>query len=217
MCTFLDLESVLSKILFARVITIENVATKEECDHMIELGAKKGYERSKDVGKKNFDGTFEGVESDRRTSTNAWCVGECYNDTIHQSVLQVVENVTGIPENNSEYWQFLKYEETEFYANHHDYIGHHQERAQGVRILTVFVYLNDVEEGGGTHFHNLNITVLPKRGRALVWPSVKDKRPNSKDSRTHHEALPVIKGIKYGANAWIHQRDFKTPYEQKCT
>lgn len=30
---------------------------------------------------------------------------------------------------------------------HHDYIDFHLRRAQGVRILTVFLYLNDVEEG----------------------------------------------------------------------
>ena len=30
---------------------------------------------------------------------------------------------------------------------HHDYIDFHQKRAQGVRILTVFLYLNDVEKG----------------------------------------------------------------------
>jgi hypothetical protein len=39
---------------------------------------------------------------------------------------------------------------------HHDYIEHDIERPQGVRILTVFLYLNDVEEGGGTNFPLLN-------------------------------------------------------------
>lgn len=30
---------------------------------------------------------------------------------------------------------------------HHDFIDFHTKRAQGVRILTVFLYLNDVEKG----------------------------------------------------------------------
>lgn len=51
-----------------------------------------------------------------------------------------------------------------------DYIAHHTERSQGVRILTVFLYLNDVEEGGGTRFTDLDITVAPKTGRVLIWP-----------------------------------------------
>lgn len=40
---------------------------------------------------------------------------------------------------------------------HHDYIEYHLERAIGVRIVTVFMYLNDVDEGGGTHFPFLNV------------------------------------------------------------
>jgi hypothetical protein len=81
---------------------------------------------------------------------------------------------------------------------HHDYITFHLERSQGVRILTVFLYLNDVEEGGGTQFSRLGITVQPKRGRVVIWPSVFDHDPSMRDERTHHEALPVLKGIKYG-------------------
>jgi len=80
----------------------------------------------------------------------------------------------------------------------------------------VFLYLNDVEAGGGTHFSKLNQTVQPKRGRAVIWPSVLDATPNEKDPRTDHEALPVREGVKYGANAWIHQRDFKTPWKDGC-
>lgn len=68
--------------------------------------------------------------------------------------------------------------------------------------MTVFLYLNDVEEGGGTHFDRLNITVTPKKGRALIWPSVLNRDPNVADWRTQHQALPVKAGVKYGANAW---------------
>ena len=84
---------------------------------------------------------------------------------------------------------------------HNDYIFHQRERAEGVRILTVFLYLNDVEEGGGTDFPKLGITVEPKKGKAVIWPSVLNDRPDMKDWRTDHQALPVIAGVKYGANA----------------
>ena len=42
------------------------------------------------------------------------------------------------------------------------------------------------------------MTVTPKRGRAVLWPSVYDEEPNTKDPRTVHTALKVIKGVKYG-------------------
>lgn len=86
--------------------------------------------------------------------------------------------------------------------------------------MTFFLYLNDMEEdsGGGTDFTKLGITVQPKRGRAVVFPHVLNEAPDKVDTRTIHRALEV-KGegsVKYGANAFIHQRDFKTPHANKC-
>jgi 2OG-Fe(II) oxygenase superfamily len=89
---------------------------------------------------------------------------------------------------------------------------HQQNRPAGVRVLTCFMYLSDVDEGGNTSFPNMNITVVPKKGRAILWPSVLDEDPNAGDSRTDHEALPVVAGIKH----WIHQRDYRTPNQNAC-
>lgn len=98
-----------------------------------------------------------------------------------------------------------------------NFLNNKHNRQQGVRILTVYLYLNDVEEGGGTEFDKLDITVMPKKGMAVLWPSVLNHDTMVKDDRTSHAALPVIKGVKYGANAWFHLRDFKTPYANGCT
>jgi prolyl 4-hydroxylase len=71
--------------------------------------------------------------------------------------------------------------------DHHDYILHNFDRQQGVRILTAYLYLNDVEAGGGTKFTDLDLTVMPKLGRALFWPSVFNDKPHEKDGRTNHQ------------------------------
>ncbi len=70
----------------------------------------------------------------------------------------------------------------------------------GPRVFTFFLYLSDVEEGGGTSFPRLNLTVHPKRGSAVWWPHGYNDNPWRKDDRTHHEAMPVIKGTKCAAN-----------------
>ena len=83
-----------------------------------------------------------------------------------------------------------------------------------MRIFTLFAYLNDVPEGGGTTFTDLPtgpVTFQPEKGKAVLWPSVLADSPHAKDDRTHHEALPVGKGVKLGANLWLHMYDFKTP------
>ena len=132
-------------------------------------------------------------------------------------IFQRIEEMTGIPQNNYESFQILQYKPGEYYKSHHDSSDANKDKVTGHRVLTFFLYLNDVEEGGETHFTKLNISVKPKRGRALVWPSVLNEDPNSTDNRMYHEAKSVEKGIKYAANHWIHQYDFKTANLWGCS
>jgi prolyl 4-hydroxylase len=110
----------------------------------------------------------------------------------------------------------MKYESSELYKLHSDYAKEHREQLHGVRLLTFLVYLDDVEDGGGTNFPQLNITVQPKRGRALLWPNVLDEDPNAEEKRTQHQSLPVNKGVKRITTTYIYQRDFKKPYVRHC-
>jgi prolyl 4-hydroxylase len=198
------------------IIMFDNALNDLEAYQLIELGEELGYERSADVGEKRPDGSYSHSTNSGRTSTNAWCVDGCYKDPIAQRIMQRIENITGVPEVNAEFLQLLQYETGQFYQAHNDYIPHQLDRPSGVRMITFYLYLNDVEEGGGTHFPLLGKTISPKRGRAVMWPSVLDHNLSENDLRTDHQAMPVIKGVKYGANAWVHQRDFKTPNRNGC-
>jgi prolyl 4-hydroxylase len=62
----------------------------------------------------------------------------------------------------------------------------------------------------------MDLTILPKAGRALLWPSVFDSDPMNDDIRTSHEALPVEAGIKFAANGWIHQFDYVFAQSRGC-
>jgi prolyl 4-hydroxylase len=199
------------------VITMENVLNSTETARLIELSSQQGFKRSSGTGKAKPDGTFESLISASRTSSNSWCNNDCFDDPTAASVIERLSNITQIPKNNSEALQMLRYEVGEFYKSHHDYLLKGAEKQPGVRILTMYLYLNNVEKGGGTKFNELNITVTPKQGRALLWPSVLNDSPHEKDSRTVHEALPVEEGVKYGTNAWFHQYDFRTPYNKGCS
>jgi prolyl 4-hydroxylase len=199
------------------VLTVENFLNDEECKGLIDLGTERGYEKSMDLGAMKPDGTFSDYDSGQRTSSNTWCLDECYTDERTKSVLARIEKLTGVPDAYQEYLQLLHYGDGQFYGRHHDYIPHHKDREEGVRIATVFLYLNDVDAGGGTNFPDVeNITVMPKKGMALIWPSVLNDDPNAIDERTDHQALPVEKGVKYGANAWLRNRNFKDPFSRGC-
>lgn len=181
------------------LVTFDNFLTPEEANRLVELGKALGYEQSVLVQGVADDGATElYVGEDIRTSKNTWCTDKCMEDPIVQQVTNRIVNLTGISDSNYEALQLLQYEKGQFYKEHTDYMEHQIERQQGVRLLTLFMYFNDVEEGGGTHFPALNLTVVPKLGRAALWPSVLNEDPNQLDERTKHGSLPVEKGVKYG-------------------
>jgi prolyl 4-hydroxylase len=121
-----------------------------------------------------------------------------------------------ISRQNFEHTQLLRYLPGQYYQRHTDYISSHLSMPMGPRILTLFVYLSDVTEGGGTDFPELQLTVQPRKGSAVLWPSVLNEFPRRQDWRADHEALPVLRGVKYGANIWVHQRDYKAAYAKDC-
>ncbi|KAL7548827.1 hypothetical protein ACHAWF_012087 [Thalassiosira exigua] len=200
------------------VAVLDGFITDAEAEALIAAGHERGFERSTDVGVENPDGSHEDDVSEGRTSHNAWCDAElCNEDPIIGPAIERIAWLTGTSAHNSEDLQLLRYEPGQFYNQHHDYIEFQQELPCGPRMLTLFLYLNDVEEGGGTRFPLLDLTVQPKKGSALLWPSVLDDEVEEKDFRTDHEALPVIKGVKYGANAWIHTRNFQEALQNDCS
>jgi prolyl 4-hydroxylase len=175
-----------------------------------------GFDRSTDQGKVNELGEMEKVVSKSRTSSNAWCTGKCERLPEVKAVTSRIEAVTHIPKSHYESFQILQYSHNQFYRSHHD-SSDTNKSPSGHRILTFFLYLSEVEEGGETHFNRLGISVKPKMGRALVWPSVLDANPDMSDNRMFHEAKDVIKGTKYAANHWIHAQDYELPNFWGCT
>ena len=157
------------------LITFDNFISNEEADRLIELGGVEGYKRSTDVGAIKPDGSYTGKASDllfilfhsntsrlisllsqllledvhsTRTSENSWCMEKCMADPIAQNVVNRIEQVTQIPQTNSESLQLLRYGEGQYYGVHHDLITEQTNRPPGVRILTFYMYLNGNEESG---------------------------------------------------------------------
>ncbi len=97
------------------VVTLDDVVSEEEAARLIELGAKQGYERSEDVGALQPDGSYGSVVSEGRTSSNAWCLDDCYKDRLALKVTERLSELTMIDDKHSEYLQLLRYEPGEFY------------------------------------------------------------------------------------------------------
>uniref|UniRef100_A0A7S3TYV7 Fe2OG dioxygenase domain-containing protein n=1 Tax=Strombidinopsis acuminata TaxID=141414 RepID=A0A7S3TYV7_9SPIT len=204
------------------IALFENFASEEEIQALIRAGQGR-YKRSQVLD----TDTLGPATNIIRTSSNTWCdTPECLDNEHVRAVTERVAAVTGVPHENSEFAQLLEYracagedsEDCQYYRRHHDYIDADRDRQQGVRILTVFIYLSNVTKGGETAFFTEpGLSVTPKAGRAVMWSQVLDQDPHTKDPRTEHEARPVLEGTKLAANFWIHQRDFKSAHARGCT
>jgi hypothetical protein len=94
------------------IITLDNFLSEKECDALIELGIEQGFQRSMDVGQptKLDGGASAGKETERRTSASAWCTMECRNKQVPGRVHHRISDLLGIPPENSEDLQVLKYD-----------------------------------------------------------------------------------------------------------
>ena len=89
-----------------------------------------------------------------------------------------------------------------FYTTENYWKG--EQKRGGQRSWTSMVFLNDVEEGGETHFTEIGIKIEPKPGVLLLWNNaLPDGRPNE---GTMHAGTPVIKGAKYIITKWYRTR-----------
>jgi prolyl 4-hydroxylase len=199
------------------ILTFDTFLTDFESDQIWEGGKVAGFDRSTDQGAVNDFGEMEQVVSKTRTSNNAWCTDQCERMPGVMSSTDKIEKVTGVPRANYESYQILQYHKNQFYRMHHDSSNGKDDTPAGHRILTFFLYLSDVEEGGATRFTKLGLDIRPKKGRALVWPSVMSDDPSMWDKRMFHEARDVIRGEKRAANHWIHLYDYETPNLWGCT
>ena len=82
-----------------------------------------------------------------------------------------------------------------------------EEARGGQRSWTAMAYLNDVAEGGETHFTEIGIKIRPKPGVLLLWNNaLPDGRPNE---GTMHAGTPVVKGAKYVITKWYRTRQWR--------
>ena len=193
------------------VLTIENCLTQEECNHMIRI--------SMPFMKKSLvSNDKKGIESQGRTSSNAWI--QHNHDEVTNSIGEKIAKIVGIPLENAEAFQVIYYDTNAEYRRHYDSWEHDSSEKTlrcmkygGARLKTALVYLNDVEEGGSTNLNRLNIDVLPKKGKLLIfentYPGTNIRHPLSE-----HSGMPVIEGVKYAFNLWFKECHSKKLYAE---
>jgi prolyl 4-hydroxylase len=195
------------------IYTIDNFLTEKECKFIIKVS--KNNLKLAAVSRMKNDKDLEPGKYKGRTNSSYWMDLDTYPETL--KIAKRIAKKIGCNYKHFENFQVIHYNENEEYKYHCDAynkndIEKHEmfTKERGNRLRTVLVYLNDVEEGGGTGFNNLSeynntIIIEPKMGKMVVFNNVNDDGSLNKKSR--HAGLPVIKGEKWAFNLWLRERE----------
>jgi prolyl 4-hydroxylase len=148
------------------------------------------------------------VVAENRSSSSALILSDQDSAPELEPLLLRLAALAGLPAAHSEGLWVVRYGPGEEYRAHRDYYRPEKHASLmadwGNRVVTVLLYLSDVDAGGETEFPELDLRVSPRLGRALRWLNV------DTDGRLHpetlHASLPLQTGEKWALNAWFRER-----------
>jgi len=182
------------------IFYLRGVLSSAECDALIEASAAR-IQASTVVDPNSGD--F--VPDTRRTSQGTHF--ERAADPVVAAVERRLAVLSGLPEPHGEGLQILHYRVGGEYRPHFDYFDPAtpgcalQLKSGGQRLVTIILYLNEVDGGGSTVFPELGLEFLPEKGAALMFASL--TREGALQRQSLHGGSPVTAGVKWIATRWI--------------
>jgi prolyl 4-hydroxylase len=189
------------------ILMVPNFLTDSECDRLIQ---KAQPHLVPCVTKDPATGAVE--QDSARTSLNA--------NTPQAEVPSIVEKLTTLTNCTAEpleILQVLQYRSGQYFEPHTDgFEG--PITACGfqnlARLVTIFCYLNQVQEGGATRFVDLDLDIAPQKGMAVIhFPTTMGFE---EDYRTQYEGRIVIDEKWLLVTwVWMHPRDETSIFAEK--
>eukprot|EP00435_Cladocopium_sp_Y103_P022864 s880_g5.t1 len=183
-----------------KITVVPNFFSEAECVHLQEL-VEASWMPSL-VGDNNkctpqdYDrGSLENILAPTRTSWS--CMMRYAQDSVVERLEHRLLSIGGLPMENLERMNAVRYAPGEYFDKHHD---------GKFRPLTIFVYLNDLDEdeedyAGDTYFPVLGLSFRPRQGTAVMWPNSVDGK---EDPRVLHAGRAPTLGVKYGVNCFFN-------------
>lgn len=186
---------------------LDNIFTPQECDHLIK---KYNTDLKRQVVVSHDKENPTGQISESRTAEGTWINSD--SDPIVKRLKNLIAGITGLPVENQEAPNFLKYEIGGEYKAHMDafsidspvYEKHCKDC--GNRAFTSILYLNEDFEGGETDFPRIGMKVKPTIGSLFTWKNLDAK--NILEPLSEHAGLPVKSGKKYAIVIWTREKIF---------
>jgi prolyl 4-hydroxylase len=187
------------------VYLFEDFLSADECEHLVEL-ARPHMRRAV------VSGGDQGMESDGRTGGVHWIPHR--QTAVTQSISQRMAELVGLPLVNAESIQVINYGAGQEYKPHYDAWLHDSEAGQrclargGQRLVTCLIYLAEVDAGGGTLFPKMDIEVMPRPGRMVLFHNCYLGR-TQRHPDSLHGGMPPQSGTKWACNFWFREGSYQ--------
>ena len=194
------------------VAEFPNYLTEEEADELVRIASVEGYRIEDDLPNHVRDVNVTNCDS-----------LQCMRQPFMSELSLRASSLLGLHPNNFESMEFIDYGPGQHYVWHADEYSWKTPAKDpvavlsGPRLLTMFYYLSDVEEGGETAFagpdstgRTKRLAVSPKKGKAIIWANMKDHWRFNEPAAVH-SAIRVRKGRKLAGTLWIHASGFRIP------
>tara|TARA_Y100000034_G_scaffold114421_1_gene150533 strand:+ start:712 stop:2040 length:1329 start_codon:yes stop_codon:yes gene_type:complete len=191
------------------VYEFDNLLDSSECEKLIDLMKKNHVSSTLATG----DGA---IKNDTRTSSSAYFNAE---DTFIKNIEQKISTTIGIDISYGEALQGQIYRVGEHYAPHLDYFNKKDKDLydqfcgdMGNRTWTMVIYLNDDGLSGGyTDFPKADISVKPKKGKAVCFRDM--NQDGTMNRLTLHSGQKVTKGTKYILTKWFRENPINAHFD----
>ena len=181
------------------IIIKENVIPQENIDEIMLL-----TNNTKDISQATIiNDKVEGGDTDLEIRNTLWYhITDEMAQNLEIAVSQCFRNFV-IPKYHCEFKsyepvQFLGYPPGGHYKGHNDGEHFNMETRQWEKIMdrdvSFLFYLNDQYGGGELEFYDLGLTIKPKKGMMIAFPSYKDFA---------HMVHPVTWGYRYSLVSWV--------------
>jgi prolyl 4-hydroxylase len=179
----------------------DDVISERDCAEIIALAQNR-------MTRAVVSGEGGGTQSPGRTNTVAW-VPHAETPRLFE-IASGIAAMVGMPLEHAENYQAIHYTPGTQYRAHFD--AYDLQTARGIRTLqcggqrvtTTLCYLNSVEAGGATRFPKLDLEIIPRPGRLVVFNNCEADTMERSDLALH-SGNPVKAGEKWAFNLWFRQ------------
>jgi len=180
------------------VLIVDDYLTEAECRRLVEIGQAQPAEEAR-IRLLDDGADTRILHSNHRITTtiNTLEVGGDVVPLVGHAFQSWVQDAYGREIEWFEWPDILKYGQGGRYDLHADSEVQDRDTGQWRRVqerdFSLLIYLNDAFTGGAIEFPDIGLTVQPRTGMLVAFPS---------DHRYRHAALPVASGTRYVIVSW---------------